>query len=439
MVSIQKVYQWTPSADNETSSSFLEVTSGLFGFKFRRRWSELEQNVPSSRSRDCRSRLGVPETSYNNSYNVTSPTPSTTSSVAMGTSRVSDLCDLATGCTGKRRITAVEKRRRKSRSTYKFDRESISHARTKSLPLPKRQHVVPLKTGDTGSYVTLTRQPTPSAQHSQKIVPNKPGNLRRVEPSIQITANNSGDLRYVQKPIIIHKRAASMESIQQVFDFYDDEDTSNEDDQHRHHESEGPTFELIDIVEPSESPPEGVDCRNGPGLGMQERKLMLMRNISPSLPLENEDRSQECDCGTEDESRHRLRSPELVRLATMRGRQRRILFGQGQADGGSRSSKSSGEQPGLSARYERRYRTVSMSSVSVLSCSTTRTVLSRSRSCSCLLKPEEISGLPSGVLTHLLRSSVYSEPLKSVSPLKSREVCLACQFNDADLIVLSGW
>lgn len=412
MVSIQKVYQWTPSADNETSSSFLEVTSGLFGFKFRRRWSELEQSVATLRSRDCRSRLGVPETSCSNSYNVTSPTPSTTSSVAMGTSRVSNLCDLAAGCTGKRRDTTVEKRRRKSRSTYKFDHESISHARTKSLPLPKRQNVVPLKTSDTGSDVKLTRKQTRADQHSHKVVPiNKPGNSRGVDSSPQITENSAGDLGCFQKPRIIHTRAASMESIQQVFDFYDDEDTSNEDDQHD--ESVGPTFELIDIVEPSESPPEG--CIR-PDLRLQEREVVLMRNISPSLPLENEQRSQEYNCETEDAARHRLRSPELVRLATMRGRQCNNFFGQVQAHDVSQSPQSCGEQPGLSAKCELRFRTVSMSSVSVLSCGTTRTVLSRSRSCNYLLNPDEISGLPTGVPTHLHQSSVYSEQLKSVSP-----------------------
>jgi hypothetical protein len=237
-----------------------------------------------------------------------------------------------------------------------------------------------------------------------------------METCLQKTANNSGDLRSLQKPIIIHKRAASMESIQQEFDFYDDEDTSNEDDQHQTQESQGPTFELIDIVEPSESPPECGECRSGPDLGIQERKIELMRNISPSLPLENKDRPEERDRGTEDESRHRLRSPELVRLASMGGRQpSNTALGQAEADGVGQTSQTSEEQTGLSARYERRYRTVSMSSVSVLSCSTTRTVLGRSRSCSFLLKPDEISGLPLGVFTHLHKSSVYSEPLKSVS------------------------
>lgn len=415
MVSIQKVYQWTPSADNETSSSFLEVTSGLFGFKFRRRWSELEQSVATCRSRDCRSRLGVPETSYNNSYNVTSPTPSITSSVAMGTSRVSNLCDLAAGCTGKRRTTAVEKRRRKSRSTYKFDRETISHARTKSLPLPKRQHGVPSKTADTGSDVTLTGQATSSAQHLQKIVPNgKVRNLLGAESCPQRTANSSGD-KCLHKSVIIHTRAASMESIQQVFDFYDDEDTSNEDDQYQHQASGRPTFELIDIVEPSEGLPEGEDCCNGGYLRMQERGHVLMRNLSPSLPLDKQDKSQDNGCEPEDESRHRLRSPELVRLATMRGRQCNTLSGQAQDDDGGQNSECCGEQPGLSARYERRHRTVSVSSVSVMSCNTSTAVLSRSKSCSCLLEPEEISGLPSGVLTHLKGSSVHCEPLKSVS------------------------
>ncbi|KAJ4444528.1 hypothetical protein ANN_06322 [Periplaneta americana] len=434
MVSIQKVYQWTPSADYESSSSFLEVSSGLFGFKFRRRWSELEQSVASSRSRDCRSRLGVPETSNNNSYNVTSPTPSITSSVAVDTMRVSNLCDLATGCAGKRRLAAVEKRRRKYTGSYTLDPEGANRARTKSLPLPKRQqHIVATKTEDAAGSCTRThpRQPTPSAQHSHKL-----RKVRGIKSVPQPNANLATDMKSLQKPIIIHRRAASMESIQQVFDFYD-EDSSDEDDGkgiilHRQQDSDPPTFEVIDIVEPSETPLKQAEYCNGSSEA-QQRQHMMSRNLSPSLPVvrknsaENSGHNAEVhtnghDRGLRDEARNELRSPELVRQATMRGRQRNTLFGQSQEDNseedGRRTSQSFTAHPesptGLSARYERRHRAISMSTVSILSTTTTtRTVLSRSRSCSYLLKPEDVSGLPADVLKPLHRSCGHEELLKS--------------------------
>lgn len=404
MVSIQKVYQWTPSADNETSSSFLEVSSGLFGFKFRRRWRELEQSVSTSRSRNCRSRLGVPETSNMNSYNVTSPTPSITSSVAVDAIRVSRLCNLATGCTGKRRVTALEKRRRKLRN-HKFDHEDISRARTKSLPLPKRQNIIPSKTDSTGRGAKLSHQPTPSAQCSRKVNSDDTRrNTRDVESSPQLRKECTDDVKYGQKPITIHRRAASMESIQQVFDFYDDEDTSNEDDQYQHQTSEGPTFEVIDIIDPSKSFPEIREYINGVNLRKQERHCLLIRNISASIPLEDKDHAHEYECGTENASRHKLKSPELVRLATMRGRQCNSLFGQADEEDGKKCSVSTREQPGLLLRHR---------SESALPCTTT--VLSRSGSCSCLLRAGKYPGTPSDVLGHLNLPQVRNEELKLVS------------------------
>jgi hypothetical protein len=403
MVSIQKVYQWTPSADNETSSSFLEVSSGLFGFKFRRRWRELEQSVATSRSRNCRSRLGVPEISNMNSYNVTSPTPSMTSSIAVDAARVSRLCNLATGCTGKRRVTAAEKRRRKSRN-HKFDHDDISHARAKSLPLPKRQNIFSSKTYFTGRDAKLTRQPTPSAQRSRKAHSGDTlRNIRDVKSSPQFRKEYSDDVKYRQKPLTVHRRAASMESIQQVFDFYDDEDTSNEDDQYQHEASEGATFEVIDIVDPSKAFPEERERCNGVHLGTQERQCLLIRTISPSLPLEH-DHSHEYECGTENASRHKLRSPELVRLATMRGRQCNSLFGQTEEEDGNKCSVSTAEQPGLLMRHR---------SKSLSPC--VRTVLSRSGSHSCLLEPGEFSDPPPNVLGQLHLPQVHSEELKLVS------------------------
>jgi hypothetical protein len=229
-----------------------------------------------------------------------------------------------------------------------------------------------------------------------------------------------GDVKHPQKNIKIHRRAASMESIQEAFDFYDDESTSTEEDQHndlqQHQESEGPTFELIDIVEPSEVPPENGDYFNGANLEMQQKERVMIRNISPSLPLENDSESQECDCEIEDDSRHKLRSPELVRQAAMGGRQRNGLFEEVQEDE-RRSLQPESPAPGLSARYERRHRTISMSTVSVLSYTTrtTRTVLSRSKSCSYLLRPEEVFGLPSDVLKPLHHPHGFDLSLKSVS------------------------
>jgi hypothetical protein len=409
MMSIQKVYQWTPSAGNESSSSFLEVSSGLFGFKFRRRWKELEQSVASSRSQNCRSRLGVPETSNMNSYNVTSPTPSVTSSVAVDGIRVSRLCNLATGCTGKRRVTAVEKRRRKSRN-HKLDREDVSRARTKSLPLPKRQNIILSKTEFTRSDAKLDRQPTPSAQRLRKIVSNDAlRNFRDVESSPRSRKESSDD-KYCQRPLAIHRRAASMESIQQAFDFYDDEDTSNEDDQYQHQVSEGPTFEVIDIVDPSKSLPENREYCNGVDMLTQEKQHLLMRNISPSLPLENDVGSHGHECGTENTLRHKLRSPELVRLATMRGRQRSSLLGQAQEEDCRKCSVSVGNQQGMLMRHR---------SESVLPCA--KTALSRSGSCNSLLEPGKFSDPRSDVLGLLPLPQVHDEELKLVSSFSKRE------------------
>jgi hypothetical protein len=429
MVSIQKVYQWTPSADSEASSSFLEVSSGLFGFKFRRRWRELEQSVATSRSRNCRSRLAVPETSTMNSYNVTSPTPSITSSVTVDAVRVSSLCNLAAGCTGKRRATALEKRRKKSRS-HKFNHEDISRARTKSLPLPKRQNTFPSKTDSTGNGAKLTRKPTPSAQRSRKV--HSEGtlrNIRDVGSSPQLRKEYTDYVKYRKRPPVMHRRAASMESIQQVFDFYDDEDTSNEDDQYQHQASERHTFEVIDIVGPSKAFPEVREYCNGVDVGTQERQCLLIRNISPSLPLEVEVHSHEYECGTENASRHELRSPELVRLATMRGRQCNSLFGQTEEEDGRKCSVSTGEQPGLLMRHR---------SESVLPC--TRTVLSRSGSCSCLLGARKFSGPPSDVLGLLHLPQVCNEEMRLVSSFSKRvrpcgRACLSCLFSDTTYCV----
>lgn len=408
MVSIQKVYQWTPSADNDNSISFLEFSSGLFGFKFRRRWNELEQSVATSRSSNCRSRLGVLETSNSNSYNVTSPTPSVTSSVAVDALRVSGLCNLAAGCTGKRRVSLIEKRRRKLRQSRKFDGEDVSRARTKSLPLPKRPCVISSRSEDTESSVTLTRQLTPSAQRSRRVLcKDKVRKCRGKKSGLQIIKKGTDGVNHLQKPIIIHRRAASMESIQKVFDFYDDEDTSDEDDEHQRQELKGSTFQLIDIVEPSEVFPEHGDCCNGAHQEMEHRKPLLIRNISPSLgvPLED-DQSKGCNCEAINESRHKLRSPELVKQAKMRG-----TLKQDKEEDGRKSSQSFGDQPDLSARHR---------PVSELSCT------SRSEPCSYLLGPEKFPGLPSDTL----RPCVCHETLKSVSPTNQSDMCLRVCLSD---------
>ena len=426
MVSIQKIYQWTPSADNESSSSILEVSSGIFGFKFRRRWSELEQSVASSRSRDCRSRLGVQESTIGNSYNVTSPTPSMSSSIAMDALRGSTLCNLAAGCTGKRRVITVDKRRRKSRGSYRQDQEDVSRSRTKSLPLPKRQHIVPTKLSDVDPLCHPPRQPTPPAQVSQRIRRNE-----QLKPKQQ----NRSTSKTLQKPIIIHRRAASMESIQQVFEFYDDENTSEDEDDSGHlqriRDSQSPTFQLIDIVEPSEIPPENIEYRNGSDSENQQR-VYMSRNLSPSLPVMSktnaggniESENSEAERRREiDVSRHELRSPELVRQVSESRARERMFYEEEDQDNGRKSSESYCENSaGLSARYECRLRTVSMSTVSVLSCNTTtttRTVLSRAKSSKLPLKPEEVSGLPSDVLKPLHRSCISDDVINHVSYLQS--------------------
>lgn len=406
MVSIQKVYQWTPSADNDNSISFLEFSSGLFGFKFRRRWNELEQSVATSRSSNCRSRLGVLENSNSNSYNVTSPTPSVTSSVAVDALRVSGLCNLAAGCTGKRRVTLIEKRRGKLRQSRKFDGDDVSRARTKSLPLPKRPCVISSRSEDTESSVTLTGQLTPSAQRSRRVLcKDKVRKCRGKKSGLQIIKNGTGGVKHLQKPIIIHRRAASMESIQKVFDFYDEEETSNEDDEQRQ-ELKGSTFQLIDIVEPSEVFPEHGDYCNGAHQEMEPRKPLLIRNISPSLgvPLED-DQSKGCNCEAIKESRHKLRSPELVRQGKMRSRKSNSTLRQDKEEECRKSSQSLGDQTDLSARHR---------SVSELSCT------SRSEPCSYLLGPEEFPALPSDTL----RPCVCHEPLKPVSPTNQSDTCL---------------
>ena len=410
MVSIQRVYQWTPSADNDNSISFLEFNSGLFGFKFRRRWNELEQSVATFRSSNCRSRLGVPETSNSNSYNVTSPTPSVTSSVAVDALRVSGLCNLAAGCTGKRRFALVEKRRRKSRPSRKFDGEDVSRARTKSLPLPKRQCVISSRSEDSESRVKLSRQLTPSAQRSRRVLcKDKVRKSRGMKSGLQITKNGTDAIKHLQKPIIIHRRAASMESIQKVFDFYDEEDASNEDEEHKHQELKGSTFQLIDIVEPSEV--FGDYC-NGADQEMEHRKSLLIRNISPSLavPLED-DQSKGCNCEAINESKPKLMSPELVKLAKTRSRQNNVILRQDRDEDSRKSSQSFGDQPDPSARHR---------SVSVLSCT------SRSEPCSFLLRPEEFPGLPSDTI----RSCVCHETLKSVSPPNQAGMCLPVCLSD---------
>lgn len=407
MVSIQKVYQWTPSADNDNSISFLEFSSGLFGFKFRRRWNELEQSVATSRSSNCRSRLGVLETSNSNSYNVTSPTPSVTSSVAVDALRVSGLCNLAAGCTGKRRVALIEKRRRNLRLSRKFDGDDVSRARTKSLPLPKRPCVISSRSEDTESSVTLTRQLTPSAQRSRRVLcKDKVRKCRGKKSGLQIIKNGTDGVKHLQKPIIIHRRAASVESIQKVFDFYDDEDTSNEDDEQQRQELKGSTFQLIDIVEPSEVFPEHGDYCSGAHQEMEHRKPLLIRNISPSLvvPLED-DQSKGCNCEAIKEYRHKLRSPELIKQGKMRSRKSNSTLRPSKEEDGRKSSQSLGDQPDLSARHR---------SVSELSCN------SRSEPCSYLLGPEEFSGLPSDTF----RPCVCHEPLKSVSPSNQSDMCL---------------
>jgi len=407
MVSIQKVYQWTPSADNDNSISFLEFSSGLFGFKFRRRWNELEQSVATSRSSNCRSRLGVLETSNSNSYNVTSPTPSVTSSVAVDALRVSGLCNLAAGCTGKRRVALVEKRRRKLRQSRKFDVEDVSRARAKSLPLPKRPCFISSRSEDTEGSVTLTRQLTPSAQRSRRVLcKDKVRKCRGKKSGLQIIKNGTDGVKHLQKPIIIHRRAASMESIQKVFDFYDDEGTSNEDDEQQRQELKDFTFQLIDIVEPSQVFPGHGDYCNGAHQEMEHRKSLLIRNISPSLgvPLED-DQSKGCNCEAINESRRKLRSPELVKQAVTRGRKSNSTLRQDKEEDGRKSSQSFGDQPDLSSRHR---------SVSELSCT------SRSEPCNYLLGPEEFPELPSDTP----RPCVCHEPLKSVSRTNPSGMCL---------------
>lgn len=407
------MYQWTPSAENDNSISFLEFSSGLFGFKFRRRWNELEQSVATSRSSNCRSRLGVPETSNSNSYKVTSPTPSVTSSVAVDALRVSGLCNLAAGCTGKRRVASLEKLRRKSRPSRRFDREDVSRVRTKSLPLPKRQCIIPSRTESTETAAVLTRQLTPSAQRSRRVLcKDKLRKSKGKKSNLQIIKKGSNDIKLLQKPMVIHRRTGSMESIQKVFDFYDDEDASNEDDERQHQELEGPTFRLIDIVEPSETFPEHGDYCNGTEQQVENRKPLLFRNISPSLGVPLEDnQSKECNCEAGNESRRKLRSPELVKLATLGGRQCNSTVGQAVGEDVRKISPSFGDQPGLSARHQ---------SVSVVS----RT--SRSEPCSYLLEPEEFPGLPSDIL----RSCVCHEPLKSVSSSDKPDMCLHLCLSD---------
>lgn len=413
MVSIQKVYQWTPSADNDNSISFLEFSSGLFGFKFRRRWNELEQSVATSRSSNCRSRLGILETSNSNSYNVTSPTPSVTSSVAVDALRVSGLCNLAAGCTGKRRVALIEKRRRKLRQSRKFDGDDVSRARTKSLPLPKRPCVISSRSEDAESSVTVNRQLTPSAQRPGRVLcKDKVRKSRGIKSGLHIIKNGTDVVKHLQKPIIIHRRAASMESIQKVFDFYDDEDTNNGDDQHQRHELEGSTFQLIDIVEPSEVFPEHGDYCNGTHQEMEHRKTLLIRNISPSLSVPLEDgHSKGCSCETINESRRKVISPELVKQAKMRGRKSNSTLREDKEEDGRKSSQSFGDQPDVSARHR---------SVSELSCT------SISEPCSYLLGREEFPGLPSDTL----RPCVCHEPLKSVSPTNQSDMCLCVCLSD---------
>jgi hypothetical protein len=229
---------------------------------------------------------------------------------------------------------------------------------------------------------------------------------------LQIINNSTDGVKHLQKPIIIHRRAASMESIQKVFDFYDDEDTSNEDDQHHRQELKGSTFQLIDIVEPSEVFPERGDYCNGAHLEMEHRKPMLIRNISPSLGVPLEDyQSKGCNCEAINESRHKMRSPELVEQAKMRGRKSNSTLRQDKDEDGRKSSQSFGDQPDLSARYR---------SVSDLS------YTSRSELCSYLLGPDEFPGLPSDTL----RPCVCHEPLKSVSPTNHSDMYLRVCLSD---------
>jgi hypothetical protein len=203
-----------------------------------------------------------------------------------------------------------------------------------------------------------------------------------------------------------------MESIQKVFDFYDDEDTSNGDDQYQRQELEGSTFQLIDIVEPSEVFPEHGDYCNGTHQDMEHRKPLLIRNISPSLgvPLED-DHSKGCNCEAINKSRHKVISPELVRQAKMRDRKSNSTLRQDKEEDGRKSPQSFGDQPDLSARHR---------SVSELSCT------SRSEPCSYLLGPDEFPGLSSDTL----RPCVCHEPLKSVSPTNQSDMCLRVCLSD---------
>jgi hypothetical protein len=233
-----------------------------------------------------------------------------------------------------------------------------------------------------------------------------------MKSGLHVIKNGTDGVKNLQKPIIIHRRAASMESIQKVFDFYDEEDTSNEDDQHQRQELKGSTFQLIDIVEPSEVFPEHGDYCNGAHQEMEHRKPLLIRNISPSLGVSLEDsQSKGCNCEAINESRHKLIPPELVKQAKMRGRKSNSTLRQDKEEDDRKSSQSFGDQPDLSARHR---------SVSELSCN------SRSEPCSYLLGPEEFSGLPSDIL----RPCVCHEPLKSVSPTNQSDMCLRMCLSD---------
>jgi hypothetical protein len=197
-----------------------------------------------------------------------------------------------------------------------------------------------------------------------------------------------------------------MESIQKVFDFYDDEGTSNEDDEQQRQELKDFTFQLIDIVEPSQVFPGHGDYCNGAHQEMEHRKSLLIRNISPSLgvPLED-DQSKGCNCEAINESRRKLRSPELVKQAVTRGRKSNSTLRQDKEEDGRKSSQSFGDQPDLSSRHR---------SVSELSCT------SRSEPCNYLLGPEEFPELPSDTP----RPCVCHEPLKSVSRTNPSGMCL---------------
>jgi hypothetical protein len=344
-----------------------------------------------------------------NSYNVTSPTPSVTSSVAVDGIRVSRLCNLAIGCTGKSRFAAVEKRRRKSRM-QKLDREDISRARTKSLPLPKRQNMIRSETDSQRCVTKLARQPTPSSQRQHKIVSSDAHRIFRDMDSTHQLRKNCVDDESRQRPLTIHRRAASMESIQQVFDFYDDEDTSVEGDQRQHQASEEATFEVIDIVEPSETSREDHEYCKSVDILTQKRQHSLIRNISPSLPLESDD-SHGYKCGIEEASRHKLSSPELGRLATISGVQRSHVLGQAEAEERRQCPVSARERPGLLMRHR---------SESALPC--TGTVLRQSGSCSSLLEPGKVSEPPSHVFELSRLPQMQNGELNLVSSVRHVEI-----------------